>query len=419
MPGIDGSQLREWRRSKGWDVPETARQLRLVATAPVASRTGLTRMIYAWERGAHELTERYELLYRKLGFRPSGEELLGRGTEGSACEIGRTLNELAAQSVAFGQQAEVATVGSGTIEQLDDSIQRLSREYLTEPPLPLIRRAAATRNQVFALLSERQRLRYARDLYVVAVKCCAFLSWTSGDLGQLGAAAAEARTALLLAEEAGHPGAQGLAFCAMSKAAFWDGQYARAAELAQRGFECCPPNGTRTLLACQQADALRGLEAVQATLGIRRAYDAASQPDDLGGLFTAGPVRIANYVAGVHARACDPAAAMRAAATAVPVPGEQVGYGTAAQLTITTAIASLQMRQLDEAAERLAAVLAIPAGQRLATVTGRLSTLIPVLAENSYRSTPIAASLADEIRSYCETASSALALPVGKDGDDD
>jgi protein tyrosine/serine phosphatase len=30
---------------------------------PVATHDGLVRMIYAWERGDHKLTERYELLY--------------------------------------------------------------------------------------------------------------------------------------------------------------------------------------------------------------------------------------------------------------------------------------------------------------------------------------------------------------------
>jgi hypothetical protein len=68
MPGIDGAMLREWRRSRGWDVPEMAQRLRRAAReagVPVATLTGLVRMIYAWERGDHGLSERYELLYRR------------------------------------------------------------------------------------------------------------------------------------------------------------------------------------------------------------------------------------------------------------------------------------------------------------------------------------------------------------------
>jgi tetratricopeptide (TPR) repeat protein len=73
MPGFDNATLRAWRRSRGWDVPELARQLRVAADKAgvrVADHDGLIRMIYAWERGDHQVSERYELLYRALGFAP-------------------------------------------------------------------------------------------------------------------------------------------------------------------------------------------------------------------------------------------------------------------------------------------------------------------------------------------------------------
>jgi hypothetical protein len=66
MPEISGTTLRAWRRSRSWDVPEMARQLRCAARdtgQAVAAHEGLVRMIRSWERGDHELTERYELLY--------------------------------------------------------------------------------------------------------------------------------------------------------------------------------------------------------------------------------------------------------------------------------------------------------------------------------------------------------------------
>ena len=66
MPAIDGTTLRAQRRSRGWDVPEMARQLRRAARKTgqaVAAHSGLVRMIYAWERDDHDISERYELLY--------------------------------------------------------------------------------------------------------------------------------------------------------------------------------------------------------------------------------------------------------------------------------------------------------------------------------------------------------------------
>jgi hypothetical protein len=68
MPHIDGETLRAWRRSRGWDVPETARRLRRTAIdSELPVHDALVRMMWRWERLGLK-TERYELLYRALGF---------------------------------------------------------------------------------------------------------------------------------------------------------------------------------------------------------------------------------------------------------------------------------------------------------------------------------------------------------------
>ena len=77
MPRIDGQALRAWRRSLGWDVPELARHLRQAADGEaVPAHDSLVRMIRGWEAGRHRMSERYELLCRKAGFRsaqPAGQ----------------------------------------------------------------------------------------------------------------------------------------------------------------------------------------------------------------------------------------------------------------------------------------------------------------------------------------------------------
>src|SRR5262249_44650525 len=73
MAVSNGGELREWRRSRGGDVPELARRLRRAADEPGAAHQGRVRMIRAWERGAHRPSERYELLYRRLGLPPADE----------------------------------------------------------------------------------------------------------------------------------------------------------------------------------------------------------------------------------------------------------------------------------------------------------------------------------------------------------
>ncbi len=68
---VDAVTLRMWRRSRGWDIPKLAS--RLIAAArdagvSVATHGGLVKMVAAWERGDHDVSERYELLYRAAVF---------------------------------------------------------------------------------------------------------------------------------------------------------------------------------------------------------------------------------------------------------------------------------------------------------------------------------------------------------------
>jgi hypothetical protein len=104
------------------------------------------------------------------------------------------LRELADHAAELGQWAESGSAGPGTIAGLDDEIARLVRDYTTSPPGPLIIRASKACRRISGLLRQHQRLRYARDLYVVGARCCAFLGIALGDLGQQAEAATYAQT---------------------------------------------------------------------------------------------------------------------------------------------------------------------------------------------------------------------------------
>jgi hypothetical protein len=338
--------------------------------------------------------------------------------EAEAGGVGRALlDELASQAVDFGQWAEMTNVGAGTVEQLDEAIYEIARDYLSSPPEPLIVRAAEVSRRVFGLLRDHQRLRHRRDLYVIGAKSCAFLAWAAGDLWQLSTAAAQGRAALILAEEADHPGARALALCALSKTAFWDGRHAKARDLARRGYECSPSNSTRVLLACQEADAA-DLPAARDAMGRAvRAHGEIVRPDDLGGVFACGEIRLANYLMGVYLRAGELGAVLEVADGAVAgETGELVGYGTRGQIQIGAGIAHLRAGELEGAASQFAPVLALPLDHRLATLTGRLGTVAPMLSAPLYGKDRRASGLAEQIGAYCREAASARtpALPAGK-----
>jgi transcriptional regulator with XRE-family HTH domain len=142
-----GGELREWRRSRGWDVPELARRLRRAADEPVAEHDGLVRMIRAWERGDHRPSERYELLYRRLGL-PSGNEngaepqpTPTRRQEGTEPVRRRTFVELTGISLAGAMLPGAAAASPATsieplVLMLTGTVPERPRRHPTSPAWP-------------------------------------------------------------------------------------------------------------------------------------------------------------------------------------------------------------------------------------------------------------------------------------------
>ena len=135
----NGGELREWRRSRGWDVPELARRLRRAADEPVAAHEGLVRMIRAWERGDHHPSEQYELLYRRLGLPPGNENepepTATRNQERTEPVRRRTFVELTGISLAGALLPGTAGPSPATaVEPLVLMLTGASPESSTAPP---------------------------------------------------------------------------------------------------------------------------------------------------------------------------------------------------------------------------------------------------------------------------------------------
>jgi hypothetical protein len=323
------------------------------------------------------------------------------------------LRELADHAAELGQWAETGNAGMGTIATLEEEIARITREYTASPPGPLILRAADACRRVSALLRQHQRLRHARDLYVIGARCCAFLSAALGDLGQQAEAAAYARTALTLAEEAADPSALSLALSVLSKVAFWDSRRQHAADLAARGFALSPGgDGVRVLLACQQADALPVPQARAALVAAARARDEITGDDT--GLFSCGRLRLACYTMTLGLREGDFPAVLAVAADADAAcrDGEEPMFGSWAQVQISAALALLATGDAEAAAERLQPVLERPPEMRLATFTDKLARAAALASAPPYRGSPAARGLAEQVRNYLGHESDPMPYPL-------
>jgi transcriptional regulator with XRE-family HTH domain/tetratricopeptide (TPR) repeat protein len=330
---------------------------------------------------------------------------------------------LADQISELANWVETTNVGDGTIAYLDDATLRLAKDCLTDPPARSYERAAALARRIFDLLKGgHQRIGQTRDLYVIAGKLCAVLSWMSSDLGQLAAAEAHTRNGWVLADEADHDGLRALLHCAQSKNAFWDKRYDDAAMHARRGCEYKPPGSAHVLLACQEADALQAQgridDAREALKRAERAQETIRQADELGGIFACGIARQANYAAGTCLRAGAVKEALRHVerAEAAWRDGEQWAYGTWAQVQTGAAIAHVMNGEVDGAAAVLQPVLNEPAERHLATVTTRLrNDVIPLLETSAIGRSRDATSLHEQITDYCEARSVLRMLPAGGD----
>ena len=397
MTGIDGGTLREWRRSRGWDVPETARRLRRAAgedALPV--HDALVRMIRRWERDGLR-TERYELLYLALGFgkppdapREAPRDLRGRDAASEALDVMNWVTGTNASDDAIGELA-------GAADYLAEAHARMPAARILPEVLGVHRAAHGL------LCGGRQRLGQARELLRIDSALMAHACVLLGDLGQYEAARACGNAALLCAQEAGAD--EGLAWTAMAKTARWQDRFTEAAGLAKRGFEASGQAPVRAELAYREANAtaLFG-DSLRARAALQRASRAAEGLDDTGtSAWSFSRGRQAIFTLSVCIHTGDPDGALRAASEADAYWDAGGGKVTAtwAQVRAGAAMAYLMKDSLDGAAGQLAPVLELPRDQRIRTVTGYLDEITGMLQARRFANSPLAAGLREQISEFC------------------
>lgn len=394
LTGIDGGTLREWRRSRGWDVPKTARELRHVASEPVAAHDALVRMIRGWERGDHELSERYELLYRRLGLetaKPGVPELEPDSTPDDALTV----------------TAWVAATNTtdDAIEEVDRAATYLAEVHAQIPPRKVLGEVLALNRDVHTLLrSGRQRLRQTRRLLQIHSRLMAHACVLLGDLGRGQAARQYGTAALLLAQEA--EADEAIAWSVQAKTARWTGGFVEAAEFARHGFEVSGPTPTKVELAYREANAIalfgdapRARKALQQA---ERAAEALSTGTHGASLWSFPPGRQAVFSLSVALHTGDAAGALRAAETAEAgwTSGAPKVLATWAQVRAGAAMAYLMLDSLDGAVGQIAPVLNLAPEMRIGTVTGYLRTLDQMLTEPRFAVSAPAVALRQQISEF-------------------
>jgi transcriptional regulator with XRE-family HTH domain len=299
--------------------------------------------------------------------------------------------DAAGQSAEFSEWAEATNIGSTTLEQLDEDVRRLARDYLNNPPLPLMLATLRVRNRVFTLLEGRQHPSQTRHLYLVAGRLCGLLAWMAGDVGRHSEAETQARTGWLCAELAGADGLRAWIRATQSKVAYWDGRIQESARLADDGLRFAASDTARVLLAGLGARAwarLGSSDDAHAALARAEEEQEHAGEDEVGGLYGFSEAQ-QNYLAGTtYLWLREPAQALRAADRAVWLyeVGDQADrfYGAETLALIDAATAHLQANELEGAVEKLQPVLTLPQEQRLETFTLRLGEMRDTLRRSRH-----------------------------------
>lgn len=326
--------------------------------------------------------------------------------------------DAAGQSAEFSEWAEGTNVGATTLEQLDEDVRRIARDYLGNPPVPLMLSTLRVRNRVFTLLEGRQHPNQTRHLYLTAGRLCGLLAWMASDLGRHAEAETQARTAWLCAELAGADGLRAWVRATQSKVAYWDGRVQESAKLAQDGMRFAAADTARVLLASLSARAYARIgDPAEAHAALHAAEDERerSGEDEVGGLFGFSEAQQSYMAGSTHLWLKEPKDALAASERAVwlfDVGSQSERFYGAEMLALMDAATALVLGgDLDGAADRLHPVLALPAEQRLDTFTSRLGEMRDALRRSRYATSRASVEIQRDIEEF---RSAALGQVLGR-----
>lgn len=314
------------------------------------------------------------------------------------------------------RHAGVSNVNALVLEQFDADVSRLARDFVSRPLAVLVPEIRALREEVFRLIEGRQSPSQSRRLYTIAGWLGGLAAHVSLDLGHQRSAATHVRTVLQCAEAAEHAGQRAWGRSFQSLAAYWSGDFQRAAALARDGYDSSPHSGTiRARLLSLEARALgAGGDSRMALRVLALAHDAriSADADELPGVFAFPEAKQWTYT-GTTLLGLGVAAHTHRAITASERAVQIYRSGTdedrspgdvnAAHLDLATAY--LMIGEIEGVAAQLASVLTSP--QRTASISIRLRNLDARLAAGPYRGSRAV----DELREGIREAMSRQAVP--------
>ncbi|MFD7627810.1 helix-turn-helix domain-containing protein [Streptomyces sp. NPDC059851] len=415
--------LRRLRREQRWTQAQAAQRV----CAQVQAATGrdpeldanwisrLERGAITWPSGDYRaaLCAVFQVgSEAELGLRPKGEATGAASGQDASSAPADDVSSLYADtelSARLARHAAATNVNGLVLEQFDADVERLARDFVSRPLPLLVPEIRSLRTDVFRLLEGRQHPGQTRHLYVLAGWLSGLAAHVSLDLGHQPSASTHARTVVQCAEIAEHPRLRAWARSFQSLAAYWTGDYRRAADLARAGREDGRGPGSGTLTARMLSLEARALAAHgdgrSALRSLALAHEARSsaERDELPGVFAFPEAKQWAYT-GTTLLAIDGDVQVQRAIAASNRAVELYQAGAegdrssgdlhAAHLDLATAY--LASGEVEGAGIELAAVLG--ADQYTASITIRLRKLGTLIGSGPYRDSRPVIDLRERIR---------------------
>ncbi len=288
--------------------------------------------------------------------------------------------------------AEVANVGDLTIEQIHTEIRRIAHSYLKVPMMSLFDRTRELCDRIVGLLNGRQKPSHSRELYSAAGWTLTMLAWISTDLNVPDASAGHLRTAWIFAENADQNNLRSWIRAAQHTAAFWQQDFARAAQYAEDGLRYAGSGSTELYLSSAWAlDLARCGDGERALAVLDRAQDAAESSgigeDALPGPFTCSIARAGGFWSDTHLAVGNTKEALLYADAAVRgfevPPNDLRNFGSERMVRCQQVKAHLLAGEFDGAGEALMPVLDTVPEYRVRPLCQRVDEISLMVA--SYR----------------------------------
>ncbi|MGY0387777.1 XRE family transcriptional regulator [Nocardioides sp. WG-D5] len=261
---------------------------------------------------------------------------------------------------------------------LEEELRDLARAYPVQALPELINPLVTLQDAVHQAILSPRRPGDAAQLFSIGAVTGGILAKASHDLGDPRAAVTQARTALILAEQAGNTTVAAWLNGLMALVAYWDGRSQESLRYVERGLATNAVNSATLWLESSGARAWARLgNEEEATQSIHRADEIAdaTEPtdlDELGGILTFTDARAAYYAADALSWIPNHAESVGAAQEAVDAYADETrdtwAFGDAAGARCDQAIIRIANGEVEGAAESIASVLELPRDLRIGGV---------------------------------------------------